>query len=200
MNLKAFTPSLLSASIDIFITIVFTTAAYIAAIRPHSSALNQAFYLFHNEFIASYNKLASKLAENRIINDLPLILFWVLVGVAVYFVVIEIIKSVNSTIELADDIKETKVSKRQAILKETGIRSLIRAVTVIVWYIYLRLFILKFIPLDLSYINRFATSRTVSNAINFILIAIVLLVLLHINTVIFRFIALKRRLISKYEN
>ncbi|MEI9913679.1 MAG: hypothetical protein WDN66_01600 [Candidatus Saccharibacteria bacterium] len=200
MNSKILTPSYLSASIDILVTVVFIVTAYIANLKPEISSLSQALYYFHDRFSTSYNQLASKLAQNRFIDDLPLLLFWIVVGIAVYLLTIEVVRSIKNTVQLAGDINNSNTARKESLLKETGVRAVIRITTVLIWYIYLRLFILRFIPLYLSDVHSFSSDNNLSNSIRLALMTIAFLLLLHVNTVVFRLIALRKRLFTSFDN
>ncbi len=190
----------MSASIDILVTVVFIVTAYIANLKPEISSLSQALYYFHDRFSTSYNQLASKLAQNRFIDDLPLLLFWIVVGIAVYLLTIEVVRSIKNTVQLAGDINNSNTARKESLLKETGVRAVIRITTVLIWYIYLRLFILRFIPLYLSDVHSFSSDNNLSNSIRLALMTIAFLLLLHVNTVVFRLIALRKRLFTSFDN
>ncbi|MHB1864881.1 MAG: hypothetical protein ACYCPS_01800 [Candidatus Saccharimonadales bacterium] len=194
--LKVVEPSLFSSAIVIIATVIFSVIAYIASIRPSSSFLNQSFYYFHNEAATNYASITNKLSSVKIINDMPLIIFWLLAGTIVYIIVIDSYRGVSNAVKLAEEWNYKNIKKDQ-FLKELVIHSILRILSLILLYVFMKIVISKVIPLDLEAIHKLSTAHSLSNIVGVLLTTLLLVIMLHVITVLIRLVLLRLRVFAK---
>lgn len=192
---KVLEPSTLNLTLIILVTVVFSVVAYIASIRPKNSLLNQIFFFFHNEAATSYNDLANKLSSVRIINDLPLIVFWALLGTIVYIIVMDIYHGFTEAMNLAEEWNYKNL-KKEPFIKDLIAHSIVRILSLILLSVLIKIIISMVVPLDLSYIHKYASYKTNSSAIDVVLIALLVILILHVVTILIRMVLLRVRVFS----
>jgi len=191
------TPSWLSSIIDFLFSLAVILGTTVLSRYQGSSIRNDYLQYLNDNHDSIYRSVNSGILANPIVSNLPLLIFWALVGLIVYLFAANIVAAIRSTAALKDELEYTNVD-RHSLLWQAGGHLLIRIIVLVVWLLYLQFFFHHVVPYCVA-----ATLAGLSQlpnlvGIGYIVLAfLVLLVTMHLNTILLRLLLLKPRLFSK---
>lgn len=189
------TPSWLSAGIAVIAGIVVSIGTLLSS-HYRSSSFRVDLINFDITHTSAYSYFDST-TSSGFISNLPLFMFWILVGLVVYMLAISIIKAIRTQIELNEETGFVNADKSK-LIRTSVEHFLVRLVVLLVWTGYILFFFRTILP----YCG--ASALAGSGQTNFFLSAMylllsmgVMIVAMHIHTVLFRLLVLKPRVFSK---
>jgi hypothetical protein len=190
-------PSWLSGTIAIVLSLIFSVGTILLSIYQTSSIRVDYLQYQAAELSNSYQQINNRLAENSFISNLPLLVFWSIVGLVVYLFAANLFAAIHNTAELHSQLRDyVNVDRKKLILSaftHLGIRLLVLAV----WTIYIFFFFHHVIP----YCTAAAIAGSghlgfVQNCLYEILAVILMVAAIHLHTIMLRLLLLKPRLFS----
>jgi hypothetical protein len=134
--------------------------------------------------------------QNSLQTSWPLLAFWAAIGLAVYFVVEEIISIARNTAELKAELDYVHAS-RQQLLRTSMTRLLIRVAAIAAWLIFIDIFSKRIIPYSLISAQAGTADLVSWNGLFYESLAFVMVALsLHAHTIFLRLVARKPRVFS----
>jgi hypothetical protein len=188
---RLMTPSGLSSLVDAVVWLIIVIVA-VAAQHFSGSLIQQAVFSVGKTSGQTYQQVTSHVAQNRIIGNLPLFVFWLGIGMVVYYFAVSIYNAVNATVELHEELGYVNAG-RSHLIRTAFEELLIRLVSLGVWIVYLTVFFKHLIPYVLSTLHQ-QSLLTVSHLEHAILAVVLLAVGLHVHTVFLRLVLLKQRI------
>jgi len=141
-----------------------------------------------------YQAITSHLAQNQVISNLPLFLFWAALGVVVYLLATSLWGWLANAEELREEMDYVN-APRQWILRTILIHLAVRLMVVLLWVLYLQVFLKVFVPYVLAAAHVAATNLSSLGGAGYGLLALATGVLaLHIHIVLLRLLLLKVRI------
>jgi hypothetical protein len=189
------TPSPMSSVICVVAGIVLSVGViFINRYRSSSLQLQYQYYQAHHT--VSNSILSGSILDNSIIKELPLIAFWAIVGVVVYLIAADIVKALNSAIELRKELDYVHVH-RKLLISNILIQFAIRVAVLIVSLPYLIFFFHRILPycVKLSILATDA-SNAFGVAIYVLSSVIIFAATLHVLVILVRLLFLKARLFT----
>lgn len=198
------TPSSLSLFISIFLSIGAMVAIGVSYSAGKGSIYN---YLFGtgssadliNSSKSTLSALNDTILGNATLNKVLYFAFWMVVGLVVYIILYAVLRGGGAA---GEELKEASYAniKREHILQDYAIKSIVRLAAVFGLIVFNILFIKVFLPY-VSLATKSATNQLISlQGVAYCLVSfLVLIVSCHIEVVLFRFIALKVRLMGQEE-
>ncbi len=146
---------------------------------------------------ASIQAVAHKLDSNAFISNLPLFLFWCLVGFIVYMFAVNIYGVAERTAEVLDEFNNYVHINRQQLVRDSLEKLALRASVVILWVPYILLFFHHIIPYVIVLSLAAADNLLSWAGLGSLLLAMVILFLaLHVHTLLLRLLMLRTRVFS----
>jgi len=140
-----------------------------------------------------YQAITAHIAQNQVISNLPLFLFWAALGVVVYLLAASLWSGLASAEELREEMDYVN-APRQWILRTILIHLTIRLMVLVLWVIYLQVFLKILLPYVLAAAHVAATSSLSFSGIGFALLALAVgFLAVHVHTVLLRLLLLKVR-------
>ncbi len=143
---------------------------------------------------ATLNSVGQKLDSNSIISNLPLFLFWCLVGIVVYTFAVNIFDTIRHTAEVIDEFNNFVNIDRKQIIRAAIEKLIIRIFVILIWGAYILFFFHHLIPyvivLSLASADRLLS---LTGAGSFVLAAVVMFLALHVHTLLLRLLLLRTR-------
>jgi hypothetical protein len=140
-----------------------------------------------------YQAITNHLAQNQLISNLPLFLFWAALGVVVYLLATGLWSGLANAEELREELDYVN-APRQWILRTILIHLTVRLMVLVLWVIYLQIFLRILLPYVLAAAHVAATSLLSFSGIGYALLALVVgLLALHVHVVLLRLLLLKVR-------
>ena len=143
-----------------------------------------------------YQTLTSHILSNSFISNLPLLLFWTLVGLIVYLFVANIFAGIRNTADLKDELNYVNADRHELIMNALK-HLLIRLLVLVVWIIYIFIFFNHIVPYCVA--AALAGSGQLGGLQDglYILISIVLMALaVHVHVILLRLLLLRPRVFS----
>lgn len=191
------TPSWLSGVVAVVGALGIIIGTMLSAQFEGSSL--QAEYLKYQSTAspANYNDATDNFFGSGFINNLPLLIFWALIGVVVYLFAVSIFNAVRHTAELKGELEYANVNRR-SLLMQAGMHLAIRLVALIVWVAYINFFLHQIVPYCMAATLAGMSQITTWQGIGFIILAAVVLVLaIHLHAIMLRLIVLRPRIFTK---
>jgi hypothetical protein len=189
------TPSILSGTITAIAGFTVVAVPVIAS-YGHDSFVFQSLFAARDLSTPTYHQITDKMAQNAAVSNAPLILFWAAVGLIVYMIAAEIVKSFGDGANLIKELDYVNV-KRSDIIRSEAQKLLYRAGVLIAWLVYLRVFIKMLIPyaIAMAYAARLnglvIDTLQVAGALGLVFIGI------HLQVVFLRLLLLKTRVFNR---
>lgn len=191
---QVLTPSWLSGLV-VFVISLAAVGGTIVITNYEVSGLRQEIFEVRNSGAVQgfdYQAITSHLAQNQLISNLPLFLFWAGLGVVVYLLATSLWGSLANAEELREEMEYVN-APRKWILRTLLVHLAVRLVVVLLWAAYLRVFLNVFLPYVLAAAHVAATSLSVSS-IGYALLALAVgFVALHAHVTLLRLLLLKVR-------
>jgi flagellar biosynthesis protein FlhB len=193
-------PSLLSAFVSIVLSIGLVAFSIVSS-RYKGSSTRLLFLNFNadqsHQSHSSAQAIGRTLDSNKFISNLPLLLFWCLVGFVVYMFAVNIFGAVQRAAELGDELNHFTNMNRGQIIRESLEKLGIRLVVIVVWIPYILLFFHHIVPYVIGLALAASPNLASAAGVGYVILApVVLAVSLHVHTVLLRLLVLRPRLFS----
>jgi hypothetical protein len=183
-------PSWLSGFMSAFISIGVVVVTMVSASYSASDTRLQ-FMKFHLERSqASSGAIGHALDSNKFIGNLPLLLFWCLMGFVVYMFAINVVGAIHQAAELNDELAHFTHLNRRQIIGQAIEKLLIRLIVLAVWIPYIIVFFHHIVPFSV------ASALAALPILYVVLAVVVLFAALQIHVILLRLLALRPRLFS----
>lgn len=139
-----------------------------------------------------FRTVTDNLAHNSAVSNLPLLLFWAVLGVIVYLFAVHLWGVFGRAEALREELGYVNAPK-QYLLRTALSRLALRLLFLAVWLVYLQLFLKLFLPYALAAAHVAAAGWSASNTAYGVLAAAVLSAALHAHVVCARLVLLKLR-------
>jgi len=188
-------PSWLSASVALLVGVAVGVCTVIAA-HYQSSTLRVEVLTVHFQAPAAYRAISSKLLANNFINNLPLLIFWGLVGLVVYLLAANIFAALHNVAKLKSELDYVNVDRRE-LLMTAGVQLLIRLVVLGGWIAYIVFFFHHILPYCVAAALAGSGQSTSTQNGGYVLLAIVIMTLaIHLHIICLRLLLLRPRIFS----
>jgi hypothetical protein len=190
-------PSWLSGFVSAFISIGVVVVTMVSASYSASDTRLQ-FMKFHLERSqASSGAIGHALDSNKFIGNLPLLLFWCLMGFVVYMFAINVVGAIHQAAELNDELAHFTHLNRRQIIGQAIEKLLIRLIVLAVWIPYIIVFFHHIVPFSVaSALAALPILYTPTGIYYVVLAVVVLFAALQIHVILLRLLALRPRLFS----
>jgi len=194
-------PSWLSSLIGVS-TGICMTAAIIISYDFKSANLDT--HLIHLQIISKSPSLTipgetlSTSLNNNLQNTWPLILFWAVLGLVIYFIVETIFKTLSEMREFNNELNYVH-ARRIIIFRNTFELLILRLIAAVAWLYFINYFFKKLVPYAISaaYTSAPLFNKSLTG-VGYALEAVILIAVgLHIHTVFLRLLLRRPRLFSK---
>lgn len=160
------------------------------------SLVQQALFAVHGTLAPVYRQLADTLAHNQFVNNIPLWLFWAVVGMIVYYLATGIYEAFQYVAELEDEIGYVH-ARRNELIKMAVLRTLLRFIFLGLWVGYVQLFLHIGLPYSLAAAYIAGMNMLSLNGLEYALLALVVAtVSVHFHVVFLRLTLLRVRVFS----
>jgi len=187
-------PSILSGIVSGVVSVLVTGFAVVASYGS-AGVLRQGLFAAHDLTAPAYQQITDRLAQNTFVSNIPLLLFWMAVGLIVYLFAVNIVKAFGSGVELEEQLSYVN-SQRSKLIRFEIIVAMIRAAMLAGWLLYAQIFIRLLLPYALAV----AQAARLDGALNGIgqvaLAGLVLFISIHLNLVFLRLLLLKTRVFA----
>lgn len=130
------------------------------------------------------------------LGDLPLLLFWVLIGLVLYLFAINIIRAIRNQLELNQELSYVHVNRRKLIWTAVE-HFMIRLIIVLIWVSYTLFFFRTIVPYCGTAALAGSGEASIWLSAGFVLTSIlVMVVAVHIHTILLRLFLFKPRVLS----
>ncbi len=193
------TPSWLSGLIAIAAGLVVTIGV-VLAFSFNTSQIQQQLGNLQNTSKQSVLTLPGQTppgtTANSLQNTWPLLAFWGVVGLVVYFIVETIAKAISNAAALREELYYVH-AKRDTLIKMTVEYLVIRLIIVAFWLIFIDLFLKRIIPYSITASHAAASDPKSLSAFLYILLSFVMIAgSLHLHAIFLRLIARRPRVFS----
>jgi len=197
-NIKALrillTPSWLSGFIDGLVWVILVPAGLLST-HFIGSQWQQGLFNLGSDSSATYHQLTNHIQDNRLIGNLPLLIFWLGIGLIIYYLAVGLYEAFHSAVELREELEYVHARRRQ-LLRSVLEQLAIRSAALVAWIFYTAFFFRQLVPYILSALRSLGAAFSLHNLEQGVLAALVLLIGLHLHTVLLRLVALKERVFS----
>lgn len=142
-----------------------------------------------------YQNITDTLAQNTIISNMPLLIFWSMVGAVVYVIGSQLFNAFTNTIVVDRTFFYANVSQDKFI-KSIATSFGLRLVAVFIWVVYCSVFVKSIFPFAVDIVREAAFQPFLGSIPYFLYGFVVIWLSLHIHTVLFRLIALRARMLG----
>lgn len=181
------TPSALSAAVTIVLALGILVSALV---RTHdtSSALAEGLQGFQLTFAPLYHRLTDVLSHNTLLSNLPLLLFWSVVGAVVYLIAVRLYVAFSDTADLEQTLTYANV-RRDSLIETLLLSFGLRLVALFGWLIYCAFLFKTIFP------RIIAVGSLGHLAVSLLLVTVAV----HIHVIFVRLITLRTRIFSATE-
>ncbi len=191
-------PSWLSIVVSVVAGLIVSVGVLIV-FSFHHSQVQQQLLIFQNTKAQTAVTLPGQASgpKNSLQNTWPLLIFWSLLGLAVYFVIEELIRLLQNFAQLRREL-DYMPAQRNKLLKSTLESVAVRLAAVLLWILYAELFFKRIIPYSITAANAsaadfFSLAGIASIISSFLLITIGV----HIHVIFARITFQRTRLFSR---
>ena len=193
---QVLTPSWFSGVAAIVTSLVAVLGTIIVTNYQGSSLQQQLFEAKTSGGSAAgldYQNITNNLAQNHVIGNLPLFLFWAALGVIVYLLATSLWGGLSNAEELREELDYVN-APRHWIVRTVLVHLLVRLVVVLVWVAYLQLFLKVLLPYVLAVSHVAATNSLSLSGVGYAVLGLaVAFVALQAHSVLLRLFLLKVR-------
>jgi len=193
--IKLATPSSLSAVLCLVASLIVSLGAlFLNRFRANSLGIEGSYHQTQQTLASSH--LVGSIFQSRIVNDLPLIVFWAVIGTIVYIFAADIIKAFRNSVDLVEELDYAHVNKSRLITDQL-VRLGIRILVLVVWLPYIDLFFNSIMPYAIRIAILASTAGNVIQVILHVLLSVAIgAIAFHLNVIFLRLLFLKPRLFS----
>ncbi|HVX24380.1 MAG TPA: hypothetical protein VG992_03515 [Candidatus Saccharimonadales bacterium] len=188
------TPSWLSGFLDGMVWIVLVLAGLLST-HFVGSQWQQGLFNLGSSSSSTYHQLTGHVKDNRLISNLPLLIFWIGIGFIIYYLAIGLYQTFHSAVELREELEYVHARRRER-LRNVLEQLAVRCVSLAIWVVYTVFFFRQLVPYTLSALRSLGAVYSSHNLEQGVLAAIAFLLGLHLHTILFRLITLRQRVFS----
>ena len=189
------TPSWASTITGIVISIGFVTFVIVSTFFKGSTLRQQLLDFSSSHSAASAQTISRTLDKNAFISNLPLFLFWCLVGFVIYMFAINIYGVVQHTAEVLDELNNNVHIDRRQLIRESFEKLGLQITVAIIWVAYIVAFFHYIIPYVIVLCLAAADNLLSLVSLGSLFLAVIILLLgLHVHTLLLRLLMLRTRL------
>jgi hypothetical protein len=134
--------------------------------------------------------------KNSLQTSWPLLAFWAVIGLIVYFIVEEVITIAKSTSELKEELNYVH-ARRQDLIRATVQRLLVRIMALVLWLIFIDIFFKRIIPYSITAAQAGNADLTSWAGLYYEALAFVMVAFsFHVHTIFLRIVARKPRVFA----
>jgi len=189
-------PSWLSGFLSLLASLGIVTFSIVSAHYQGSNAKLQ-FLKYNAAGHGSTQSIAQTLDRNVFISNLPLLLFWCLVGFVVYMFAANVVSAVQQAAEFRQELDHYANLNRRQMIRYALEKLAIRLAVLVLWVPYILMFFGRIVPYVIA--SALASSPQVASpsGLSYAILAIVVgFVTIHVHVVLLRLLALRPRLLS----
>ena len=191
-------PSILSAFVSIVAATGLVAATIIGSHYRSSDTRLQLLKYLHSSDGLSIHNAQHALDSNRVISNLPLLLFWILVGFVVYLCAINLYGLLREAADLREELTDNINTGRGAVIREVLEKLAIRIVVLAVSVPYILVFFHRLLPYAVALSLAASSQLTKLQGIEYEVLAFSLVVGgMHVFVILLRLLALRPRLLSR---
>jgi len=183
-----------------FVSLAVVVATLIISNYQGSSLQQELFEAKAGHSTASvlgFQTITDNLADNKVVSNLPLFLFWAALGVIIYLFATSCWEIFDKAEELREELEYVNAPRRH-MLRNTFVSLLLRLVFLVLWLGYLRLFLQVILPYVLAAVHVAAIDLVSVTGAGYILLSLIILfIALQINVIFLRMIWLRLRLFGE---
>jgi hypothetical protein len=193
-------PSWLSGLVAVLSGLGVAVASIIIS-RFQGSSLQQQLFDYSSarsvtDPSAAYQAVSHGLSSNAVVSDLPLLVFWGLVGLVVYLFATSIVGALQDAAELHNELEYVHAKPRQLLLSAL-LHLVFRVVILLLWLPYILVFFHRVVPYAIAMAHNGAADLISLHGLADSLLAFaVITVTVHIHVVLLRLVLLKPRVLS----
>ncbi len=187
-------PSWVSGSISVVFTLLICAFVLIISYKQ-SGIIGQSLFTVHyasNGLSSAYQVIADNLAHYSLISDVLTIMFWVGIGLFVYYLAVHVYGLITSVVEFEAEIHFIKARRNQLIIDAIG-RFALRIAALLAWVILLDLTVRKLFALYLVLAKNLINTASMVNILAFIALTLVFILNFMSQTVLIRLMLLRYR-------
>lgn len=191
------TPSWLSG----FVSVVTSSglAIFSVALAHYKGSDTQLqFYNYNAQRSHEISQTIGRVLDsNQLISNLPLLVFWCLVGIVVYLFASNVASAFRQAADLRDQLTHFAHISRRSLVRSAGERFGLRLTILLLWIPYLLFFFNQLVPYLIALALSASFELTTVGGIGYLLFAILIgSVGLHLHVVLLRLLILRPRLSS----
>ncbi len=191
-------PSVLSFFVSLALAIGLVAATVFGSHYRSSDTRLQLLKYLHSSNGLSVQNAQHALDSNRLISNLPLLLFWILVGLIVYLCAINLFGLVREAADLRQELTDNVNAGRSSVIREVVEKLAIRIVVLAVTVPYILVFFHRALPYAVALSLAASNQLTKLQGIECIMLALVLIIVcVHVFVILLRLLALRPRLLSR---
>ena len=173
-------------------------AIAIAIVHYNGSTLNQEIFALHHVTAGAttgYQNVTNSFSRNRVLNSLPLYLFWGGVGLITYTFSMRIINGFSNAIQIEEELTYVH-SNHRGILVTAFTQLLVRLCTLLVWLVVILETLHHLLPDSLVKAHTLGIQFSATALKQAVWLTFVLILDLMLQTVFMRILALRSRVLS----
>ncbi len=187
-------PSWLSGLLAIMASGIVVAFAVISSQYKGSDTRLQLLHL-HTQTQASTASIGHALDRSPFISNLPLLLFWCLVGLVVYMFAVNIVGAIQHAAQFNEELATYANINRRVMIRAAIQKLGIRLIVLVVWIPYILFFFKWMAPYVMRLAIIASVELTTFTGIMYLLTAVILLTIgLHFHTILLRLMLLRPRL------
>ena len=190
-------PSWLSGSLTTLIGLGFCIGTIFLA-RYQSSSVRLYFINYRaDQLSGTYHHLSNTLLGNSFVGNLPLLVFWGLVGLVVYMFAANLVSTARHAAELKKELNYVHANRHSILWRPVELLS-VRLVVLGVWALYIMVFFQQILPYCVAAsIVGAGQFNAVYDSLYALTAVVIMIVALHLHVVLLRMLLLKPRLFSR---
>lgn len=166
--------------------------------RTAEEKANQDMYQIYDMSLSDdYGQINDTFADSNLVRNIPVMAFWMFVGMLVYFLVTGISGALGNAKGIEDELHYVHI-KRKVLLREVYQKTAIRFCTFLFWLLYIQLFFRIIVPYVLAAAHIGGGNIVSLRAIPYMILSFVIMtVALHVHVILLRLVMLRPRVFSQ---
>ena len=188
------TPSWASSLGCLSVAAIIMTVNYLKS-NSGDSAIKNGISDFQSVFSPAYQHLTDGLAQNSLVSNIPLLLFWSVVGAFVYGRATRLVAAFSNMAQLQQSLFYTNV-KRNNVLAILAVNFVIRLAALFSWLAYCALFLKTLLPYAVDVSRQVSGGLLLKSTLSLLGATVLLTIALQIHVIFIRLILLRVRIFS----
>lgn len=187
------------SGLSIILTLFASLAIVIGTVASSNYNSSDLHYLVQAEKdkskpgFAAYTPLPDRLSTSQLISDIPLLIFWMIIGLVAYSFVTAVYRAVTRAVDMGRELDYVHAD-RQALIRQAVIRLVIRLLALMGWTLYAALTVSSLLPYILAMSAAAKGAGDILLGIGYGAAAVGLaVVFLHIHLIFLRLVTLRPR-------